>query len=87
MANADVPKEATVLTTAAAGEVCSHNFLGLVAWGNAGIAAATREALAKASSAAGNATMLADVKIDYRYMSIAGLYGDFCTQVTGVAFK
>jgi hypothetical protein len=87
MTNEDVPKEATLLSATAAGEACSHNLLGLLAWGNAGIEAATRDALARASSATGNATMLADVKIDYRFLSIAGLYGDFCTQVTGVALK
>jgi hypothetical protein len=85
--NADVPPSAVVLSRSAAGEACSHNLLGVVAWGDASIAAATRNALASASSAAGTATMLADVKIDHRVMTVLGVWGDFCTQVAGVAFK
>ena len=85
--NADVPKDAVLLSTSAAGEACSHNVLGLVGWGDASVAAATRAAVASARSKAGDPTMLVDVKIDHRVMTILGVYGDFCTQVAGVAFK
>jgi hypothetical protein len=87
MQGADVPPKAVVLSQSAAGEACSHNILGVYAWGDAGIASATRNAIASASSKEGNATMLADVKIDHRIFSILGIYSDFCTQVAGVAFK
>jgi hypothetical protein len=85
--NADVPPSAVVLSRAAAGEACSHNLLGVFAWGDASIATATRNALASANSTAGTATMLADVKVDHRVTTVLGVWGDFCTQVAGVAFK
>jgi hypothetical protein len=87
MQSVDVGGSATVLSRNAAGEACSHNLLGLYAWGNAGIAAGVKDALAKASTSAGDATMLADVKIDHRIFSILGVYSDFCTQVSGIALK
>jgi hypothetical protein len=87
MQGSDVPASAVVLSRRAAGEACSHNVLGVYAWGDASIAAATNDALARASSSAGDATMIADVKIDHRVVAIVGVYGAFCTQVTGVAFK
>jgi hypothetical protein len=85
--NADIPPTATLLSRSAAGEACSHNLLGVYAWGDASIATAARNALANANSRAGDATMLADVKLDHRVFSILGVYSDFCTQVSGVALK
>jgi hypothetical protein len=87
MQGLDIPPKAQVLSQSAAGEACSRNLLGIYAWGDASIAAATRSALASADSQAGDATMIADVKIDYRIFSILGIYSSFCTQVSGVAFK
>jgi len=54
--------------------------------GDASIAP-TKNALANASSRAGDATLLADVKVDHRVFTIAGIYSDFCTQAAGVALK
>ena len=87
MQNTDIPPAAMLLSRSAAGEACSHNLLGVYAWGDASIATAAKNALAGAGSRAGDATMLADVKLDHRVFSILGVYSDFCTQVSGVGFK
>lgn len=62
------------------GEACGHSLLFLFAWGNAGYAAAVRNALAGNDGA-----VLYDVKSDMRAQSVLGLYTTFCTVVTGRA--
>ena len=60
------------------GQACYYSVLYLVAWGDAGYAAATREALG------GDATAtLYDVKVDIKGRTVLfGLYNRVCTVVT-----
>jgi hypothetical protein len=60
------------------GEACDTTILGLVAWGDGGADAAYKKALA-----ASGATSLWDVRVDTRVMSVLGIYGTFCTELTG----
>ena len=60
------------------GEACATNILSLVAWGNGGADQAYKNALA-----ASGATSLWDVRVDRRVMSILGVYGTTCTELTG----
>ena len=65
------------------GEACSHSVLFLVAWGDAGYAAATGKALEGKPGA-----ILYDVKTDTKATSLLlGLYSRLCTIVTGKAAK
>lgn len=64
------------------GETCSHSALFLVAWGNAGYAAASEKALKDHPDA-----ILYDVKADMRAFNILGLYTRTCTIVTGKVAK
>ena len=60
------------------GEACNTSALFLVAWGNAGYAAATQKALKDDPN-----SILYDVQSDTRVKSILGLYVRACTVVTG----
>jgi hypothetical protein len=60
------------------GEACDTSILGLVAFGNGGADAAYKNALA-----ASGANSLWDVRVDTRVMSILGIYGTYCTELTG----
>ena len=63
----------------ATGTSCNHAALYLVAWGNAGYAAAVKDALKDAPDA-----VLYDVKSDVKMKSyVFGLYSRSCTVVTG----
>lgn len=62
------------------GEACTTSVLFLVAWGNAGYAAAADKALKDHPGA-----VLYDVRADMRAQSILGLYTRTCTIVTGKA--
>ncbi len=64
------------------GESCMTSVLFLVAWGNAGYAAAADKALKDHPDA-----ILYDVRADQRVQSILGLYARSCTIVTGKAAK
>lgn len=60
------------------GQACNQSVLFLVAWGDGGYAAATKDA------AAGRAGFLYDVKSDIKVTSVLlGLYTKVCTKVTG----
>ncbi len=63
---------------AVSGSACSQSVLFLVAWGDGGYAAATKDALK------GRAGYLYDVKSDIKVTSVLlGLYTKVCTKVTG----
>lgn len=67
----------------AAGEACSRVVLYLVAWGDAGYAAATKAALSSAPEG-----VLYDVRVDQRVRSfVFGLYSKTCTIVTARVAK
>ena len=66
----------------AEGLACDHAVLYLVAWGDAGYAAAV--ANAKASS---GAHQLADVRADTTFFNVLGIYPKACTRVTGGIVK
>jgi TRL-like protein family len=59
------------------GTACNQAILGLVAWGDAGYAAAIADAKAKAG-----ATNLADVRADMTVFNVLFLYDRVCTRVT-----
>lgn len=66
-----------------AGESCSRVVLYLVAWGDAGYAAATKAALSSAPEG-----VLYDVRVDQRVRSyVLGLYSRTCTVVTARVAK
>ena len=66
-----------------AGEACSRSVLFLVAWGDAGYAAATRSALASAPEG-----VLYDVRVDQKVTSyVLGIYGKTCTVVSARVAK
>ena len=60
------------------GEACDTSILGLVAWGNGGADAAYKAALASSG-----APSLWDVRVDTRVMSVLGIYGITCTELSG----
>ena len=64
------------------GKACSHSVLFLVAWGDAGYAKASENALKGDPNA-----LLYDVKADQQLKSILGVYTEACTLLTGKAAK
>ena len=65
------------------GEACTRAVLFLVAWGDAGYAAATKAALASAPEG-----VLYDVRVDQKVNSyVLGLYAKTCTVVSARAAK
>jgi TRL (tRNA-associated locus)-like protein len=62
----------------AEGVACDHAVLYLVAWGDAGYAAAVADAKAKSGG-----TQLADVRADTTFFNVLGVYQRACTRVTG----
>lgn len=71
--------KAAAADPAASGRACNRVVLYLVAWGDAGYAAAVRDALKGAPDA-----VLYDVKTDVKVNSyVLGLYSRSCTLVTG----
>lgn len=79
-APSDVKAEASDETVS--GLACSQSVLFLVAWGDGGYAAATKDALA------GKSGILYDVKSDIKVTSVLlGLYTRVCTKVTGRVAK
>ena len=63
------------------GEACDQAVLGLVAWGDAGYAAAVADAKARSG-----ANLLADVKADTTFFNVL-VYQKACTRVTGRVVK
>ena len=61
-----------------AGKSCNQSALFLFAWGNAGYAAAAKDAVGSDSEA-----VLYDVKSDMQAFSVLGLYTKTCTILTG----
>lgn len=66
----------------AEGLACDQVVLCLVAWGDAGYAAAIADAKAKSG-----ATQLADVRADTTLFNVLGVYQKACTRVTGRVVK
>ena len=66
----------------AEGLACDHALLYLVAWGDAGYAAAVADAKSKSG-----ASQLADIRADTTLFSVLGLYQKACTRVTGRVVK
>jgi TRL-like protein family len=64
--------------TEAEGVACDHALLYLVAWGDAGYAAAVADAKSKSGGA-----QLADVRADTTFFNVLGVYQRACTRVTG----
>jgi len=64
------------------GKSCYHSLLFLFAWGDAGYAAATQNALNNDPDA-----ILYDVKTDMQVKSYISLYSRYCTVVTGKVAK
>lgn len=64
--------------TEAEGVACDHAVLYLVAWGDAGYAAAVADAKSKSGAA-----QLADVRADTTFFNVLGVYQRACTRVTG----
>lgn len=62
----------------AEGVACDHAVLYLVAWGDAGYAAAVADAKAKSGG-----SQLADVRADTTFFNLLGVYQKACTRVTG----
>jgi hypothetical protein len=62
----------------AEGVACDHALLYLVAWGDAGYAAAVADAKSKSGAA-----QLADVRADTTFLNVLGVYQKACTRVTG----
>jgi hypothetical protein len=62
----------------AEGVACDHAVLYLVAWGDAGYAAAVADAKSKSGAA-----QLADVRADTTFFNVLGVYQKACTRVTG----
>jgi hypothetical protein len=60
------------------GIACNHAVLGLVAWGDAGYAAAVADAKARSG-----ATQLADVRADVTLFNVLFVYDKSCTHVMG----
>lgn len=58
------------------GKSCNHLVLWMVAWGDAGYAAAVENA-----KAASGATLLADVRADSNLFNVLGVYQRNCTRV------
>lgn len=66
----------------AEGIACDQAVLYLVAWGDAGYAAAVADARAKSG-----ASQLADVRADTTFFNVLGVYQKACTRVTGRVVK
>jgi hypothetical protein len=64
------------------GMACDQAILFLVAWGDAGYAAAVADAKAKSG-----ASQLADVRADTTFFNVLGVYQKACTRVTGRVVK
>jgi hypothetical protein len=62
----------------AEGIACDHAILYLVAWGDAGYAAAVADAKLKSGG-----SQLADVRADTTFFNVLGVYQKACTRVTG----
>lgn len=62
----------------ATGEACSHQVLGMVAWGDGGYGAAVEDARAKSG-----ATLLVDVQSDRTLFNVLSVYSEICTRVRG----
>ncbi len=80
---AATPAEVTSLTTLGPveGESCATNILGLAAYGDSGYEAAAQAAMKQRSGT----TALYDVRVDSKVFSVLGIYGSYCTRVTGIA--
>jgi hypothetical protein len=81
---APTAQEAKIETGAAdvEGVACDHAVLGLVAWGDAGYAAAVADARARSGAAA-----LADLRSDTTFFNVLFVYARSCTRVTGKAVR
>ena len=66
----------------AEGVSCNYAVLYLVAWGDAGYAAAVTDAKSKSG-----ASQLADVRADTTFFTVLGVYQKACTRVTGRVVK
>ncbi len=66
----------------AEGVACDHAILYLVAWGDAGYAAAVADAKSRSGAA-----QLADVRADTTFFNVLGVYQRACTRVTGKVVK
>jgi hypothetical protein len=64
------------------GVACDHAVLGLVAWGDAGYAAAVADARTRSGAAA-----LADLRSDTTFFNVLFIYARSCTRVTGKAVR
>jgi hypothetical protein len=64
------------------GVACDHAVLGLVAWGDAGYAAAVADARVRSGAAA-----LADLRSDTTFFNVLFIYARSCTRVTGKAVR
>ena len=64
------------------GTACNQAVLGLVAWGDAGYAAAVADAKTRSG-----ATQLADIRADTTVFNILFLYDKICTRVTAKAVR
>lgn len=65
------------------GTACSHNVLGLVAWGDGGYA----KAVEHAKASLGRSGVLSDVRADSKALNILSVYGRVCTVVHARAAK
>jgi hypothetical protein len=64
------------------GTACNHAVLGLVAWGDAGYAAAVADARARSGAA-----QLADIRSDTNFLNMLFIYTRACTRVTARAVR
>ena len=64
------------------GIACDHAVLGLVAWGDAGYAAAVADARTRSG-----ATQFADLRSDTTFFNVLFVYARACTRVTGKAVR
>src|SRR3954468_12964571 len=64
------------------GIACDHAVLGLIAWGDAGYAAAVADARTRSGAAE-----LADIRSDTNFLNILFIYTKACTRVTARAVR
>jgi hypothetical protein len=64
------------------GIACDHAVLGLVAWGDAGYAAAVADARARSGAA-----QFADIRSDTTFFNVLFIYAKSCTRVTAKAVR
>jgi hypothetical protein len=64
------------------GTACDHTVLGLVAWGDAGYAAAVADARGRSGGA-----QLADMRADTTFFNVLFIYARACTRVTAKAVR